>query len=292
MKKGIPHSGYLEEAFRSFGAGDPEVLIGPLGQHAAAWSALQHPLLEQVRLEHILDRVLLLTDRDGQRREPNRATRELGRDDIKQVAVAAIKAAGIDLEHCQSGSGHLGVDLAAALYLGEVAYPLQQSVGNPGSASRARRDRPCPLGVDLDLEDARGALDDLGQMLGAVVLESVANAEAIPQWRRQQRRPRGRTDQRERRQWQRHGAGTSTLAEHDGQLTILHRRVESLLYRATEPVNLVDEEDAARLQRGEEGGDVGLALQRRAGGLNQRHFHLGGDDVRERGLTEPGGAGE
>ena len=57
-------------------------------------------------------------------------------------------------------------------------------------------------------------------------------------------------------------------------------------------MDLVDEEDAAGLQRGEEGGDVGLALQRRAGGLHHRHAHLGGDDVGERGLAEPGRAGE
>ena len=48
----------------------------------------------------------------------------------------------------------------------------------------------------------------------------------------------------------------------------------------------------ARLERGQEGGDVGLALERRAGGLHQRHPQLGGDDVGERGLAEPGRAGE
>ena len=57
-------------------------------------------------------------------------------------------------------------------------------------------------------------------------------------------------------------------------------------------MDLVDEEDAAGLQRGEEGGDVGLALQRRAGGLDHRHPHLGGDDVGQRGLAEARRAGE
>ena len=77
-----------------------------------------------------------------------------------------------------------------------------------------------------------------------------------------------------------------------GQLAVLHRRVERLLDRAAEAVDLVDEEDAARLERGEEGGDVGLALERRAGGLDHRHAELGGDDVGERGLAEPRRAGE
>ena len=148
------------------------------------------------------------------------------------------------------------------------------------------------LAVDLDVEDPGGALDDQRQVLGAVVLEAVADAEAVAQRRGQEARAGGRADQRERRQRQGDGARARALAEHDRQLAVLHRRVERLLDRAAEPVDLVDEEDAAGLQRGEEGGDVGLALQRRARGLHQRHAELGGDDVGERGLAEPGRAGE
>ena len=148
------------------------------------------------------------------------------------------------------------------------------------------------LGVDLDPEDAGRALDDQRQVLGAVVLEPVGDAEAVAQRRRQQAGAGRRADQGEGRQRQGHGAGAGALAEHDRQLAVLHRRIERLLDRAAEAVDLVDEEDAAGLQRGEEGGDVGLALQRRPGGLHHRHPQLGGDDVGERGLAEPGRAGE
>ena len=57
-------------------------------------------------------------------------------------------------------------------------------------------------------------------------------------------------------------------------------------------MDLVDEEDRARLERGQEGGDVALSLQRGAGGLHERDVELAGDDVRERGLAEPGRPGE
>ena len=77
-----------------------------------------------------------------------------------------------------------------------------------------------------------------------------------------------------------------------GSSPVLHRRIEGLLDRAVEAVDLVDEEDAARLERGQEAGDVGLALERRAGGLDHRHPQLGGDDVGERGLAEAGRPGE
>ena len=81
---------------------------------------------------------------------------------------------------------------------------------------------------------------------------------------------RGRADERERRQVERHGARAGALAEDDRQPAVLHRRVERLLDRAVEAVDLVDEEDRARLERGQERGDVGLALERRAGGLHER----------------------
>ena len=57
-------------------------------------------------------------------------------------------------------------------------------------------------------------------------------------------------------------------------------------------MDLVDEEDRARLERSQEGRYVGFALERRARGLHHRHLELGGDDVGERGLAEPGRAGE
>ena len=82
------------------------------------------------------------------------------------------------------------------------------------------------------------------------------------------------------------------LADRDRELAVLHRRVERLLERAVQAMDLVDEEDGARLERGQQRGDVALSLERRAGGLHERRAELGGDDLRERGLAEPGGPGQ
>ncbi len=188
--------------------------------------------------------------------------------------------------------GDLRVNAALSPDLGEVAHPPQQPVRDPRSPARALGDRRRALGVDLDLEDRGGADDDLGQVLGAVVLEAMTDAEAIPQRGGQEPAPGGRADQGEGGQRQGHGAGAGALAEDDGQAGVLHRRVEGLLDGAAKAVDLVDEEDASGLQRGEEGGDVGLALERRAGGLHHRHPELGGDDEREGGLAEARRPGE
>src|SRR3712207_8517162 len=69
-------------------------------------------------------------------------------------------------------------------------------------------------------------------------------------------------------------------AERHRQPAVLHGRVERLLDRAGQAVDLVDEEDGARLEVGEERRDVALALQRRAGRdrkstrLNSSHANI------------------
>jgi hypothetical protein len=120
----------------------------------------------------------------------------------------------------------------------------------------------------------------------------VPRARSVAQRGRQQARARGRADERERRQVERDHPRTRAGADRDRQLAVLHRRIEGLLDRARQPVDLVDEEHRARLERGQERGDVGLALERRPRGLHERHPELGGDDLGQRRLAETGRAGE
>ena len=77
----------------------------------------------------------------------------------------------------------------------------------------------------------------------------------------------------------------------DVEPEVLERRVEDLLGRAGEPVDLVDEEHVARLERREHRRDV-LLLERRAGDRAEAHAELLPDDLRERRLAETGRAGE
>ena len=103
--------------------------------------------------------------------------------------------------------------------------------------------------------------------------------------------PRGRADEREGRQVERQRPGGRALAEDDVEPEILERRVEDLLGRAVQAVDLVDEEHVPRLERGENRGDV-LLLQRRARDGAQPDPELLPHDLRERRLAEPGRAGE
>ena len=128
-------------------------------------------------------------------------------------------------------------------------------------------------GRDLELEDAGAPAHDRGQLLGAVEVEPEGETEAVAQRRGQQAGARRRPDERERRQVERERPGRRPLADDDVEPEVLERRVEDLLDRPVEPVDLVDEEDVVRLERGQDRGDVALALERRArrpGGSRRR----------------------
>ena len=51
------------------------------------------------------------------------------------------------------------------------------------------------------------------------------------------------------------------LADDQVELEILHRRIEDLLDRRREPVDLVDEQHVARLQVGQQRGEIAGALR-------------------------------
>src|SRR5207244_3067800 len=124
--------------------------------------------------------------------------------------------------------------------LGEIADPLQEPVGHPGRAARTLGDLPLAAALDLDLEDARGTADDPRQVVGVVVLEAVADPEAVAKRGRQEPGTSGSADERERGQVQGHRAGAGALPEHYRQPPLLHGGIERLLNRPPEPVDLVD----------------------------------------------------
>src|SRR5262249_4060292 len=65
------------------------------------------------------------------------------------------------------------------------------------------------------------------------------------------------------------------------------RRVEDLLDGAVQPVDLIDEQHVARLERRQDRRDVALPFERRPGHLPDRNVELTADDLRERGLAQP-----
>ena len=271
---------------------EPEVPKRRRRRDATARRAHDQALLQQVRLVDVLDRVLLLADRNRERREADRAAAELRADRPEDVAVEAIEAALVDLEQIQRLGGDPGVDVAAAADLGEVSHALEQPVGHARRAARARGERLGPGGVDLHAEDARRAADDLPELGRVVQVEPWRDPEAVAQRRREQPGARRGPDQRERREVEVDDPRPRPLADGDRQLAVLHRRIEGLLQRAREAVDLVHEEHRARLERGQVRGDVALALERRRSGRDELDAELVRDDLGKRGLPESRRPGE
>src|SRR5688572_12630796 len=77
---------------------EPEVPVRRRRRHPAARGALEQPLLEQVRLVDVLDRVLLLADRRAERRQADGAAVEARADRMEDLAVQAVEAEVVDLE--------------------------------------------------------------------------------------------------------------------------------------------------------------------------------------------------
>src|SRR5262245_14016156 len=92
----------------------PEVLVGPPRRCPPPWRPLQQPLLQQIRLIDVLEGVGLLVDRDGQRRQPDRAAGELPADRAEDLAVEAVEAEVVDLEQRERAVGGRVVDDAGA----------------------------------------------------------------------------------------------------------------------------------------------------------------------------------
>ena len=89
-----------------------------------------------------------------------------------------------------------------------------------------------------------------------------------------------------------HRARRRPFADDQVELEILHRRIEDFLDRRIEPVDLVDEQDVALFEIGEQRGEVAGLGDHRPGGGAEIDAELARDDLRQRGLAEAGRADE
>ena len=108
-----------------------------------------------------------------------------------------------------------------------------------------------PSSADADAEHPGAALHDQLEFLDRVEFEPDRDAEAVAQRRRQEAGAGGGADQGELRQLDLHRARRRPLADDEVELVVLHGRIEDLLDRRVEAVDLVDEEHVALFEIGE-----------------------------------------
>ena len=141
-------------------------------------------------------------------------------------------------------------------------------------------------GADRDPEDARRSPHDLGQLVLGVEVEAVRRAEPIAQRTGDAAGARGGADDRERLERQPQRPRRRTLADHHVERVVLHRRIEDLLDGAIEPVDLIDEQHVALVQRGQDRGQVPCPLDGGPARVADVHAELARDDRREGRLAE------
>ena len=140
--------------------------------------ALEEAELEQVRLVDVLDRLRLLAERDGERREPDRPAAELLDDAAQELAVEPLEAGAVDLEQRERLLGDLRRDDALVAHLGDVAHAAQDAVRDARRAARAAGDELGGVLVDLDAEDPRRAAHDRRELVGVVEVEAERQARS------------------------------------------------------------------------------------------------------------------
>jgi hypothetical protein len=146
--------------------------------------------------------------------------------------------------------------------------------------------------LDVEAKDAGRAGDDLLQVFGRIKIEPVDDAEAVAERRGQEPRPGRGAHEREPGQVELDGAGAGALADDDVELEVLHRGIQDLLDDAVQAVDLVDEQDVARLEVRKDGGEVAGPLEHGARRRLDPHAHRMGNDVRERRFAQAGGSAE
>src|SRR4029453_3933804 len=167
-----------------------------------------------------------------------------------------------------------------------------QASGNGGVSPRAPRDLAGAVLAHLDAEHPRTAAHNRQQLLVAVEFEPHRDAEAVPERRGEEAGPGGGADEGELCKLDPDRAGGGTLADDQVELKILHRRIEDLLDRRVEAMDLVDEENVALLEIGQEGRKIAGAGDHRAGGGAEIHRELSPHDLGKRGLAQPRRAGK
>ncbi len=253
---------------------------------SAARSADDEADLQQVRLDHVFERVALVAHRCRDRLDPRRAAVVVLDERLQVRPVEIVEPEPVDLQDVERHVHDRRRQRAVAADIGVIPHSPQQAIHDPRRAARARRQARQGGGVGLDLQQRGVALDDAAQLWFGVVLEVEQRAEPVAQRRRQHAGPCRRADQREAFQREIHRPAAYAALGRVVDAEVLERGVQEFLDDLREPVHLVDEEHVAGVELREHHHQVALAGDRRPAGDADGGAHLGGDDMGERGLAD------
>ena len=145
--------------------GEPQMQIGSTGRHAAAGAAHQEALLNQERLDDILERAALLADRGGEAVDAYRSAVEFLDDRAQHLAVQRIKSLVIDVQHPQRGDRDGLIDPAiAALVMLDIDHQGFDALDRKVLRTVIEKSDGGPVGIDsiaAAIGEERGTIEDV-----------------------------------------------------------------------------------------------------------------------------------
>lgn len=271
---------------------EAEAFVAEWGDDASLGGAFHVAFLDEVGLVDFFEGSGFFTDGDGETADAYGAASEFGENGVEHAFVHFVEAIAVDIEHGEGLIGNIAGDFVVGADLGVVAHPAEEVVGDAGGAAAAGGDFEGTGVIDIDIENAGGALDDLFKFFVGVVVEAVAHAEAGAEGGREQAHAGGGADKGKAGEIETNGSGVGALVDEDIDDKILHGGVEVFFDGAGNAVDFVDEENVAFFEAGEEAGEVARFVDGRAGGGTDVYTHLFAKDVGEGGFAESGRAGE
>lgn len=266
------------------------MVAGGAGDLAAAFGAADETDLEEVRLDDVFERIAFFAEGGGDGLDARRpAVIDLDQRPHERP-VQVVQSQRVDAFHRQGAVDDVAGQSPRALDLGIVADALEQAVGDTRRAARPRGDHLQRAAVEVQFQQPGRAAEDVGQLGHRVKFKVVEHPEPAAEGRAEQPGPRGRPDQRKPLERKVDRLGVHAAVDGKVNLEIFHRRVDELLDRGAEPVDLVDEQDIARADVAQQAHYVALFGQGRAGADADGGVHLVGDDVGQRRLAQAGRA--
>ena len=206
------------------------MLVGQVGDFAAARGALDESLLDEERLIDLFHSAGVLADGGGDGVDTHGSALELVDDGQQNLAVDEVEAVTVYVQGFEGKARDFQVDAPASLDLRKVADAAQQRVGDTWRAAAAA----CNLGgsfhIDGLLEDAGRAEDDATECVGIIIFKMQVNAEAGTQGGCQQTAARGGPHQCKGVEVYLYAACAGAAVNHDVDAIVLHRRVKILLH--------------------------------------------------------------
>ena len=266
--------------------------MGPpfVRQHPPPRGACDQALLQQVRLDHLLQRVARFSQGGGDGLDPHRPAVIILCNQRQIAPVRPIQTQGIHPKARQRAVGDLLGQPSVTFNNRKINHPAQKPPRDPGCPTGAFGDFSGSLRISLDFRKPRATGHDLVKLLNRIEIQPRRDAKTIAQRCGQQAKACSGTNQREGLQFNPHRTCGGALADHQIQLKILKRGVEDFFHNRVQTVDFINKQNVLRLKVGQDRRQITGLGQHRTRGHAEPNPQFLRHDLCQRGFPKSGRA--